>query len=306
MKKEIRRVVGEILQVTTVDERWYVRETFDDQTGLPSGHDFVPSVTWITSKYPMGVGFYRWLAGMGWDEAERVRAAAGGKGSKVHQAITDLIDGKTLALDAAYVNPHTGEPEELTVEEWKCLVEFRDWWAMAKPTTLLRDVVVWHDEAGYAGTLDWLGILTDQTTSAQSPPGLWLLDFKTSQEVWPSHELQVSAYKAALLSNLPGELGDVQGIEALHLGILQVGYRRNQRGWKLSEVEDQYDLFLAAKTIWAKETEGEAPFQAEYPLILSLPLDGQPTTEPTAVIPKRRGRPRKAPAEQLVRSDAGP
>ena len=55
-----------------------------------------------------------------------------------------------------------------------------------------------------------------------------------------------------------------------HLGILQVGYRRNKAGWKLTEVEDQFPLFLAAKQIWAKECEGVEPFKKDYPLSITL------------------------------------
>jgi hypothetical protein len=81
MQKHIR-VVDEkkrIVQVTTTDERWYVRESADEKTGLPS-YKYVPSVTWIAGHYPKGVGFYKWLADKGWNEAEAIKTAAGGKG----------------------------------------------------------------------------------------------------------------------------------------------------------------------------------------------------------------------------------
>ena len=58
--------------------------------------------------------------------------------------------------------------------------------------------------------------------------------------------------------------------EPIHLGILQVGYRRNKAGWKLTPVEDQFPLFLAAKQIWQKECEGVAPLRRDYPLSVSL------------------------------------
>jgi hypothetical protein len=35
-------------------------------------------------------------------------------------------------------------------------------------------------------------------------------------------------------------------------------------------VDDNYQEFLAAKTIWAKETKGQSPAQKDYPLKIKL------------------------------------
>lgn len=273
MKKEIKTVTQEgHVRITTVDERWYARPTNDPVTGLPASYEFVPSVTWIAGFYPRGVGFYKWLASTGWDEAEAIKQAAGDKGSKVHQAIADLVDGNVIPMEASYLNPTTGLPEELTLQEYECLLAFKAWWAHAKPTLIWRDVVLWNEAEDYAGTADLL---------LGSQGEIWLIDVKTGQYVWPEHELQVSAYKHALPST--------PDPSPVKLAILQVGYRANKRGWKLTEVEDQFDLFLAAKQIWAKETAGQTVRQRDYPLSVSLnglgeqqPVDtmlGQPITK---------------------------
>ncbi len=59
--------------------------------------------------------------------------------------------------------------------------------------------------------------------------------------MWPEHRLQVSAYAhsdwAQAYDADSGFLG--RGVK-WHLGILQVGYRRNKAGWKLTEVEDAF------------------------------------------------------------------
>ena len=254
MQKEIRTLKdGGLVQITLVDERWYARPKMDEVTGLPVTYEFVPSVTWICGFYPKGIPFYRWLASTGWDEAQAIKNAAGERGSKVHQAIGDLLDGRDVAMDAKYINRTTGLPEELTLEEYECLMAFRDWWAgvLPTPTVIAREFVLWGD--GYAGTGDLLCTIKGEP---------WLIDLKTSQYVWPEHELQVSAYKRAL--------PPPWATPAPKLGILQVGYRANKRKWKLTEVADQYDLFLSAKAIWAKETEGTEVFQRDYPLRLSL------------------------------------
>lgn len=281
MKKEIVVVDKErgIYRVTTVDERFYARPALNAVTGLPD-YEYLPSVTWITDSFPRGIAWARWLANLGWNEAEAARQTAGDKGSKVHNACADLIDGKTLAMDSVYMNPSTGQMEPLTHEEWECLMAFRDFWATARPTTLLRDATVFGEN--YAGTLDWLGTLED-------PPGLFLLDLKSGQHVWPSHILQVSAYKHGLLLDPPADLtGPFMpgGLPFVRLGILQLGYRANQRRWKFTEVEDKYDLFQATHAIWAHEHGAEKPLQRDYPLELTLAHG--PVPEPVSKIKQSR------------------
>ena len=295
MKKEIRTVTGTTLQITTVDERWYARPATDSTTGLPT-YQYVPSVTWISGFYPKGIAFYKWLAGKGWDEAEAIKNAAGDKGSKVHQAMLELLDGKTISMGASYVGG-AATPEELTLEEYTCVMSFVAWWTDTiketgfAPRVVDREFVVWNDVDGYAGTIDLLCELYNPKTKSWE---LWIVDFKTGQYVWPDMECQLSGYKAAL----------VLGPATARLAILQLGYKANRRGWKWTEVEDQYDLFLAAKRIWAKETDGEHPKQRDYPLSLQLPTPAPTLPDPAPVeavlaqvaAAKKRTTTRRAPA----------
>lgn len=257
MKKEIRVVDKEkkILQVTTVDERWYVRDKTNPETG-EAQPEFVPSVTWICDHYPKGVAFYKWLASKGWDEAEAIKTAAGEKGSRVHRAIQDLIEGREVAIDAKYPTSSDDKPQELTFEEYEAVMSFARWHQENKPEFLAWEFYVWGD--GYAGTVDLLCRIDGQ---------VYIVDFKTSAYIWPSHELQVSAYKHALgMKDDKGEPVEVK------LAILQVGYRMNKKKFKFTDVEDQYQEFLAAKTIWAKEQKGVEPHQKDFPMSVKLDL----------------------------------
>jgi hypothetical protein len=285
MKKEIRDFNLErgTVQVTVADERWYSRLGTNAVTGLPE-IQYVPSVTWIAGHYPKGVGFYKWLADKGWDESEAIKSAAGDKGSRVHRAIVDLIDGQTVPMDAKYAAGD--EPaQELSLEEYDCLRSFADWWVACEPETLAREVTVFNEEYHYAGTLDWVGMLHKPPKGLS--PGPWLLDWKTSKDVWPEHEIQVSGYAHSdyMTGFAHCSRGDAlekreyrtfEGEIMWHLGILQVGYRRNKAGWKLTEVQDQFPLFLAARQIWEKETEGQDVFRRDYPLSLCLPMRTTP------------------------------
>jgi len=265
MEKIIRTVDHKThrVQITTADERWYLQPTTDPTTGLPT-YTAVPSVTWIGDFYPKGVGFYKWLANTGWDESHALKEAAGDKGSKVHTAVSALLLGETIAMDAAILNPSTESPDPLTVEEYECLMSFVAWHQTYRPGLIAQNVVVWNQTHGYAGTLDALFRILPAFADKTVPAGLVLVDFKTSKSVWMPHRLQVSAYK-----HTPEVDALAQG-EPVALGILQLGYRLTKTQYKFTPVEDEFALFLSTKQIWAKETAGDHPKQRDYPLTLTL------------------------------------
>lgn len=247
MKKEIRQISkdGKTFQVTVADtERWYLRE---DDTGKITAF---PSITWIASQYPKGTEFYKWLANKGWDESQAIVAAAGVKGHKVHQMISDLLNGQSIKMDSLVLNPETGEREPIELEEYESLLSFADWFREVKPEPIANEVAVFNTTEGFAGTVDFICKIDGQ---------LWIVDFKTSQYIWPSYEIQVAAY------------AHTDGIEVPHkLAILQLGYKRNKKRYKFTEVSDQFDLFQAAHRIWKKENPNSKPFVADYPMEISL------------------------------------
>ncbi len=259
MKREIKEIRKGIIRITTVDERWYVRQKKNEKTGLPEDK-FVPSITWIANYYPKGINFYKWLASKGWNEAEAIKKAAGDKGSKVHYASEDILLGKEVKMGDKYLNPTTGEPEELTTEEYECLMSLVGWLESLKIKIIAIEETEFNDEHGFAGTADLICRIDNQ---------LWIIDFKTGAYIWPSHRLQISAY-----SYLDFDLKKL-GITKEEwtkrkLGILQLGYRRNRRGYKFNETKDEFDLFLAAKKIWWNECKNVKPKQRDYPLSLCV------------------------------------
>ena len=231
------------IQLTVADERWYIK--YDDEQKNPV---YYPSVTWIAGYYPKGIGFYKWLANTGWNEAEAIKNAAGDKGSKIHRAIEDLIDGKVVAMESSYINNTTEQLEALTLEEYECILSFSRWWNEVKPITVARDLTVFNEQEFYAGTMDYLCKIDNQQ---------WLIDFKTSQNIWPEHELQISAYKHAQEKEV-------------RLAILQLGYQRNKNKFKFTEINDKFDLFLAAKKIWQEEVGKVQPLQKDLPTFIQL------------------------------------
>ena len=257
MQKIIREVDEKkgILQVTIADERWYLKSVENKKTGIPEWIG-VPSVTWIANSYPKGLGYMKWLAEKGWDEAEAIKSAAGDKGSKVHEAIADIIQGKEVRIDSQYLNRSTDKMEELTLEECDCILAFKqwytDWSAEYDIESITFEVTVFSDKYNAAGTIDWIVKLTHKETNEVE---YWIVDFKTSSSVWPSYEIQVSAYKRFLKENAVLLPNDVN-LDEVKLAILQVGYKRTKTGYKWNEIEDQFPLFLASQMIWKKEHAG--------------------------------------------------
>lgn len=91
-----------------------------------------PSVTWICGYWPKGVGFYRWLAEKGWDEAEAIKVAAGDKGSRVHLALERILSGEEFRIDTKVQDKGRSTEQEayeteLTYEELLCVKSFLDW-----------------------------------------------------------------------------------------------------------------------------------------------------------------------------------
>jgi len=266
MKKEIKEVDRErgIVRITTLDERWYAKPGLDKETGLPT-YKFLPSSTWIASYYPKGIGFYKWLASKGWDEAEAIKISAGNRGSKVHQVCEDIERGAKIKINSQYMNS-MGLLEELTSEEIECIIAFCDWLDNTRPQVLASEKIVFGN--GYAGTLDRIYKIGGQ---------VWIVDIKTSQEIWQEQIIQVSSYShnAEISGLLPEEWAKRK------LAILQLGYRRNKKGWKFTEIEDKFHLFQMAYAIWQNENPDAKPKQRDYPLILQSQWRKEVTNEET-------------------------
>lgn len=257
MQKIIEKIDQQTVRVTLPDERWYVK-SIKDKEGIPLV-TYLPSVTWICTYYPKGVAFFKWLASKGWDQAEYLKEMAAQRGSKIHQGISVLLGGEKVKMDQKFANPKTGVLEELTVDEYLALLSFTKWFEEMKPEVLANEISVYNFKEKYAGTID----LVCRLKTSQKKE-LWIIDFKTGQYIWPSSKLQLSAYKHAN-----------EAYKDARLAILQIGYKRNKRHFKFTEIEDKYDLFLAAKQIWENETYYQHPSQFNLPLELYVETNQQ-------------------------------
>lgn len=251
MKIEYKKLIGDYWQITTPDERWYSNKTTKeiDELKSLSQEDFYPSVTWIGSYYPKTVRYMKWLAEKGWDEAEAIKNAAGEKGSRVHKACGDLMAGNEVKMDSKYSDIN-GEEKELSAEEYGIVMTFHKFLQDEQPLILGIEYNILNHWNKFGGTVDLKCRL-----KSDSYKSIWILDIKTSANIWPSYEIQVSAYKKT-------------DLEVQKIGIVQVGYFRNKQGYKFTEIVPQFELFLSTQQIWKKETEGTLVPQRLYPLAL--------------------------------------
>lgn len=280
MKKIVREVDEKlgIVQVTTADERWYIKQVTNPATKLPELL-YVPSVTWIANFYPKGEGFMRWYAEHGYDEAQALKQAAGIRGSKVHEAISAILRCEEVRIDSKFINPETEQEEELTLEEVDAIVSYVNWRKEMEADYAIEvvafDVTVFSEKHGYAGSIDVILRLTPKPEGKNpmklTGPTPFIIDFKTSQDVYPAYELQLSAYREPLLS---GEffIEGFRDVADIRLAILQIGYRRNKAGYKWNIIEPKFSLFLAARQIWQNECNGAKPKQKDYPIVISPAL----------------------------------
>lgn len=259
-----------IVQITTDDERFYVREGKDEKTGLPI-HVYKPSVTWIVSYAPKGIGYYKWLAEHGWDEAESIKKERGKYGSRVHKAVESLLNGEKIEMNTEFADPYTGELQSLTFQEYDAVLSFADWWAELNTKHDDIEIIeiehtIWNEQEDFAGTIDLILRIDGE---------YWIIDFKTSKYIWMSHEMQVSAYRHSI------DFGDAP----VRTAILQLGYNKNKKNYKFTETEDRWTQFLAAREFWRIENDGKKPFQKDYPLFISLNL---PVAQMPAPLPKTK------------------
>ena len=271
MKKEFKNIITKngkrIMQITCPSERFYGKEINNPQTGVPEIAWF-PSVTWIKSYYYMSPYLMKWIAEKGLTESENIRNEAGIKGDKVHQATEDIDKGLKIKLDDGYLNKRTGEMEELNVEEIEAIKSYADYIDEVKPELLANEMTIFSKDGSneeYAGTLDriWAsGFVSDKVRQ------IWIIDLKTSKSIYKDMMMQVSAYSHSDIDYKSLGITDKEW-ENRKLAILQLGYARNKKGYKFTEIQDRYDLFKIAYLTWKEENPDSKPFQRDFPLEIS-------------------------------------
>lgn len=153
----------------------------------------LPSVTKILKRFdPDGEKAIRfaWAAVKIGRNFQKVWGASGTKGTRVHRAMLDLIQGF---------------PTEVEPEDELLVSSVRLWLLEAEPELIDAEVIVVHPKVGYGGRFDLIVRIDGE---------IWLIDLKTGKRYLREVLLQVAAYRFARRAVYDGE-GNFIGTKAL-------------------------------------------------------------------------------------------
>lgn len=229
----------------------------DDRFYTKDGVNFYPSVTTVLDVYPKGYGFIQWLKDLG-ANAEQVVERAAEQGTHVHDAIDQYLSGVEL------VWKKEGDKENYTLEEWRMILRFVDFWTTHKPKLLANEQDYISEQLGVGGTLDLV---------CQIGKDIWLIDYKSGNAVYKSYEFQLAAYERMWNGfNTADKRITRRGV--LHLKAATRGPdSRNKNiqgeGWKLHEFtrthEEAFSIFEHVHALWREENPNPKPKNLVYP-----------------------------------------
>lgn len=213
----------------------------------------VPSVTTITEKLPkylvpwasLAVAEYAYDHREAWEKlpredavyllkgvTKRSKESGGDRGREVHKAIAAHILGEEYEL-ANHLLPYL-DAALAFVDDYEVIPEH-------------CETTVYSRTHGYAGTFDLLARFRNN-----DPPGLWMVDFKTSKNIYDSFGAQLSAYAEA-------EFMDVDGVEVpmprVDGGLaVRLSPRGSYEPVPFDLQPGLFGVFLAAKCVYEWET----------------------------------------------------
>jgi hypothetical protein len=244
VKKKYNRILeisDDAKQITLPDSRYYRREG-----------KYYPSVTHVLSCYPKGKYFQDWLKKVGYS-ADYIVKKAGEDGTQVHEMIEDYLNNKELT----FLSPNGNPLYDPNI--WQMFLKFVEWWETYKPTLLETEVHLFSDEIKVAGTCDLVCEIDDE---------LWVIDFKTSNSLQTTYELQTSVYTKCY-EECFGKKVDRQGILWLKSNKKKPSKDKMQgKGWEMFESkrtqEVNLDLFLTVKKLFDLENPKHTPIFTEF------------------------------------------
>ena len=244
VKKRYNRILEiseDAKQITLPDSRYYRRN------GL-----YYPSVTYVLSYYPKGKFFEDWLKKVGYSADYIVRKASE-EGTQVHEMIEDYLNDKELNFLSL-----TGNPQYDPLV-WQMFLRFVEWWETYNPTLLETEVHLFSDELRVAGTCDLVCEIDGE---------LWVVDFKTSNNIQTTHELQTAVYSQCY-KECYGKLADRQGILWLKSKRRKpVEGKMQGKGWEMVEMkrthDQNLDIFLTVKKLFDLENPRHSPIFTEF------------------------------------------
>jgi hypothetical protein len=232
-------------RVEFLDQRFY-----KDTDG-----NYYPSVTTVLDAYPKGKRFEQWLKDMG-NEADDVVERAAQQGTNVHTAIEILLKGGKV------------EWIDYTLDEWKMILRFQDFFTSNNLTMSAVEVNLVSVTIGVGGTIDMVCVINGER---------WLLDNKTSGDIYDNHYVQLAVYAMMWNEAYPNER--IDRIGCLHLRARTKGPARDGKtmqgaGWKIDEPTESpselFEIFKHVKVLWHRLNPHEKPLNVVMPASVEL------------------------------------
>jgi hypothetical protein len=149
----------------------------------------------------------------------------GEKGDAVHQFISNVLSGQNCDRTTMVMSEDRKTPRELKDDEWDCILGFANFWRMHNPLLVAHERSVVNLTHGYAGSMDWIGILRESCGLGPKKGcdcekfigKLILPDWKSSASIWPEMFAQIAAYAKADLTKIIGDRR-IQGTAIVRVG----------------------------------------------------------------------------------------
>lgn len=232
---------------------------------------------WIKSKdiylpavnYKIKHGFYKgerfdsWLLDTPKEEAEKILTRTGDEGSRVHDAIRDIIDGVKITQESKYLNEETNRQEKLNKVEWNALLGFKNFCEDYKPHYTVREFTVYDEDD--AGTLDFIGSIEIKEKIEEIRRVWVLLDWKKSSGIRNDHRIQTADYNHKIItekrySHLP---------KSEFTGVVRIGTKHKRKYeiqlWDREETNRFFEVTKAVDIIFKvnKPKESKKDYKPE-------------------------------------------
>jgi len=149
-----------------------------------------PSVTTILQVIAKP-GLMYFYGKHGIEGAEEKKMEAADIGTLAHQTIEKILKGEIILTQQDIQKIIKGDLEPLSKVEARAekpVAAFLKWREKVNFKPIKMELTVYSKKFKYAGTLDAVGFIKDK---------LSIIDFKTSNKIWPEYALQIAAYKSA-------------------------------------------------------------------------------------------------------------
>tara|TARA_R100001594_G_C4025137_1_gene260014 strand:- start:374 stop:1147 length:774 start_codon:yes stop_codon:yes gene_type:complete len=244
VKKKYNRILeisDDAKQITLPDSRYYRRNG-----------KYYPSVTYVLGYYPKGKFFEDWLKKVGYSADYIVKKAAD-EGTQVHEMIESYLNNEELNFLSS-----NGDPL-YNPNIWQMFLKFVEWWETYKPTLLETEVHLFSDKLKVAGTCDLVCEIEDE---------LWIIDFKTSNSIQTTYELQTAIYSECY-EECFGKKADRQGILWLKSKKHKPSEGKMQgKGWEMVEPkrtqDENLDIFNTVRKLFDLENPKHSPVFTEF------------------------------------------